>query len=152
MCRLPTSRDCKALDCTIRSTWAAYDLPQIPAKGCHMDWAVIVLSLAALGGLVLAGIRLSGAPRPPTWLALGHGAIAATGLGLLMYAASASPGIPQLAQIALGVLLLAALGGATLFLGFHLRGKALPIPIVLGHGLTALAGLVLLLLSHFQVL
>jgi hypothetical protein len=116
-----------------------------------MEWAAIVLSLAALGGLVLAGIRLSGRPYPPTWLALGHGGIAATGLCLLIYAATVSPGIPQLAQIALGVLILAAIGGATLFLGFHLRGKPLPIPIVLGHGLTALTGLVLLLLTLFRV-
>ena len=112
-----------------------------------MQWAAIVLVLAALGGLVVAGIRLSGAPRPPTWVALGHGAVAATGLGLLIYAAAVSPGIPFLAQVALGVLLLAAVGGATLFLGFHLREKPLPIPLVLGHGVTALVGVVLLLLT-----
>jgi len=82
-------------------------------------------------------------------MALGHGAVAATGVGLLIYAA-VSPGIPTLAQVALGIFILAALGGATLFLGFHMRGKALPIPLVLGHGLIAATGLVLLLLSYFQ--
>ena len=113
-----------------------------------MHWAAIILALAALGGLTLAGIRVSGVPRPPTWLALGHGAIAATGLGFLAYEAATAT-IPLLAQISLGVLLLAALGGVTLFAGFHLRERPLPIPLVIGHGIAAIAGYVLLLVSLF---
>jgi hypothetical protein len=115
-----------------------------------MQAAVIVLVLAAIGGMTLAAIRLRGAPWPPLWLALVHGAVAATGIGLLIYAAI-SPGIPTLAQVALGIFILAALGGALLFLGFHLQRKALPILFVLGHGLIAATGLVLLLLSYFGV-
>jgi hypothetical protein len=111
-----------------------------------MQNAAIVLGLAALGGLTLAVIRLRGAPRPPTWLALIHGAVAATGLGLLLYE-HFTTGIVQLAQIALGIFVLAALGGAVLFLGFHLNRKPLPIPLVLGHGLIAVTGFVLLLLA-----
>jgi hypothetical protein len=114
-----------------------------------MQAAVIVLVLAAIGGLTLAAIRLRGAPWPPMWMALGHGAVAASGVGLLIYAAS-SPGIPGLAQVALGIFILAAAGGAVLFLGFHMRRKALPIPFVLGHGLIAATGLVLLLVSYFR--
>ena len=72
-----------------------------------MAAAAIVLTLAALGGLTMAVIRLRGAPLPPMWLALVHGAAAATGLGILIYAAL-STGIPQLAQVALGILILAA--------------------------------------------
>ena len=113
-----------------------------------MEWAAMVLAAAALGGLTLAGIRLSGTPRPPTWMALGHGAVAATGLGLLIYAAVTAD-IPGLALVALGVLVLASLGGTGLFVGFHLRGQALPIPLVIGHGLAALTGLALLLVSLF---
>jgi hypothetical protein len=111
--------------------------------------AAVVLGFAALGGLTLAGIRLSGTPRPPTWMALGHGGVAAVGLILLIYAA-VSAGIPVLAQVALGVFIVAALGGATMFLGFHLRGRALPIPLVIGHGVAALTGFVLLLVSLFR--
>jgi hypothetical protein len=114
-----------------------------------MQAAAIVLALAALGGLTIAVMRLRGTPRPPTWMALGHGAVAATGLVLLIYAAVSS-GIPGLAQVALAVLVLAALGGATIFLGFHLRQRPLPIPLIIGHGLTALTGLVLLLVSLFR--
>jgi hypothetical protein len=114
-----------------------------------MQVAAIVLGLAALGGLALAAIRLMGSPRPPTWMALGHGAVAATGLGLLIYAAI-DPGIPKLAQIALGVIVLAALGGSTIFLGFHVRERPLPIPLVVGHGLIAATGYVLLLVTIFR--
>ena len=115
-----------------------------------MQLAAIVLAFAALGGLTLAVIRLKGAPYPPLWLALGHGAVAAAGVGLLIYAAI-SPGIPGLAQVALGIFIVAAFGGAVLLLGFHLRGKALPIPFVLGHGLIAATGFILLLLSLFEI-
>src|SRR5262245_46740663 len=104
-----------------------------------MEPAAWLLGFAALGGLTLAGIRLSGRPRPPTWMALGHGVVAASGLSLLAYAAVVS-GIPTLAQQALGVLVLAALGGSVLFVGFHLRQRPLPIPLVIGHGLVAVIG------------
>jgi len=114
-----------------------------------MQTAAIVLALAAVGGLTLAIIRLRGAPRPPTWMALGHGAVAATGLGLLIYAAF-DPGIPTLGQAALCVLVLAALGGATMFIGFHLRQQPLPIPLVIGHGLIAATGFLLLLATMFH--
>jgi hypothetical protein len=83
------------------------------------------------------------------WLALVHGAVAATGLGLLIYAA-VSTVLPGLAIASLVVFVLAALGGATLFLGFHMRRQALPIPFVLGHGLLAATGLVLLLIAYFR--
>ena len=115
-----------------------------------MNAAAIVLSLAALGGLTMLGIRLSGSPRPPTWLALGHGAIAATGIALLTYAA-VTAGIPAMAQVALGLIVLAALGGITIFVLYHLKNLPLPIPIVLGHGLLALTGLGLLWASIYRI-
>jgi hypothetical protein len=113
-----------------------------------METATILLGLAALGGLTLAGIRLSGKPRPPTWMAVGHGLVAATGLVLLAYAAATTT-VPQLALVSLGVFVLAALGGATLFIGYHLQEKELPIPLVLGHGLIAVTGYVLLLVGVY---
>ena len=114
-----------------------------------MESAAIVLGLAALGGVTLAGIRLSGTPRPPTWMALGHGAVAATGLVLLIYTVGSTT-VPELAQIATGVLVLAALGGAVLFLGFHLKEKPLPIPLVLGHGTIAATGYAMLLIAIYR--
>jgi len=113
-----------------------------------MQLAAILLSLAALGGVAMVVIRLRGAPLPPIGLATGHGTIAAIGVIVLAYHAY-TPGIPQLAQIALGIFVLAALGGLTLFTMFHLKGRALPIPLVLGHGLLALTGLGLLLYTLY---
>jgi hypothetical protein len=111
-----------------------------------MDLALKILGIAALGGLTMVLIRLRGAPRPPTWLALAHGALAATGVVLLALAAF-DPGAPELAPIALAVFVLAALGGTAMFVLFHLKGKALPIPFMLGHGLAALTGLAILYYS-----
>jgi hypothetical protein len=76
-------------------------------------------------------------------MALGHGAVVATGLGFLSYAAATTM-LPQFALIALGIFGLAALGGITLFAGFHSRSRLLPVPLVLGHGLIAISGVVLL--------
>jgi hypothetical protein len=115
-----------------------------------MDAAIIVLGLAAIGGVTLAGIRFSGTPRPPTWMAIGHGAVALVGM-ILLGNAWQSSGLAWLAQVAFGTMVLAALGGLTMFLGFHLRGHALPILLVLGHGLLAAAGFTMLLLNYFKL-
>src|ERR1043165_3066981 len=111
-----------------------------------MQLAAIFFALAALGGLTIAAIRLSGTPRPPTWMALGHGAIAATGLLTLIYAAATGP-LPPVALAARGCFILAALGGATIFGLFHLQQKPLPIPLILAHGLLAMTAFVLLLVG-----
>jgi hypothetical protein len=113
-----------------------------------MQTAIIILGFAALGGVTLAAMRFSGTLIPPTWMALGHGAVAATGLGFLIAAATGST-VPLLVQVALGVFLLAALGGATIFVGFHLQKKPLPIPLIVLHGLTAVVGYVLLLIGAY---
>ena len=114
-----------------------------------MQLAAVLFALAAVGGLTMAGMRLSGTPRPPTWLALGHGAMAAAGLIALIYAAATEP-LPTLALAALGCFVLAAAGGATIFVLFHLRERPLPIPLVLGHGAIAVTAFVLLLVGIFQ--
>lgn len=112
--------------------------------------ALGILAAAAFGGMALTAIRLSGKPFPPTWIAMGHGAIAATGVGVLGYLVFLDQ-VPVLSQIALGVFLIAAIGGAILFARFHLREEALPIPLILGHGLIALLGLVILVVSTYRV-
>jgi hypothetical protein len=113
-----------------------------------MQLAAVFFALTAIGGLTLAAIRISGTPRPPTWMALGHGAIAAVALLSLIYAAATQP-LPTIGLVSLGCFVLAALGGATIFIGFHLRGKPLPIPLVIGHGAIAVCEFVLLLIGIF---
>jgi len=106
--------------------------------------ATVLLGVGAAGGLVMAGIRLKGADRPPSWLAMLHGVLAAAALTLLAYAAYTA-GIPPLAKYALVVLVLAALGGAALNLMYHSKMLPLPIPLVIGHALVAAVGFVLLI-------
>ena len=109
--------------------------------------SVIVLGLAALGGIALVALRLRGG-NPPLGFASVHGVAAAVGLILLAIEASEA-GFEGRIAVALLVLVLAALGGFVL-LSFHLRGKLLPLALVLGHGLIALSGYAVLLLHYSE--
>jgi len=113
-----------------------------------MTIALVLFALAALGGVAMAAIRLRGAERPPTGLALVHGAAAAAGLIALIIAVMnmADPGP---ARTALVVFIVAALGGFYLF-AQHIQKKALPIPVVVVHGLVAVVGFVILLMAVMQ--
>lgn len=113
-----------------------------------LSTAAALFGTAAVGGLLMAGMRFSGTPRPPAWLAMGHGLLAAAGLTLLIYAAL-TVGIPHMALIALGLLVIAAIGGAILNLLFHWKLLPLPVPLMLLHGLMAVAGFVFLLAALF---
>jgi hypothetical protein len=108
-----------------------------------LQWATIVLGMTAVGGATIFITRIARRPRPPLWLALGHGAFAVTGVSLLTYTVVTET-VPDLAKYALGLFALAAVGGLTLFFGFHLRNKPLPIPLMAGHGVIALTALSLL--------
>lgn len=113
--------------------------------------ATVLFAVAAVGGLVMAAMRFNGSPRPPSWLAMGHGFLAAAGLTLLVYAAL-TVGISVMAQIGLGLFCVAAVGGAAMNLLFHAKQLPLPIPLMIAHALLAIMGFVLLLLSAFSVL
>ena len=108
----------------------------------ELQTATALFAVAAIGGLTMAGIRFSGRPRPPTWLAMFHGLLAAAGLTLLVYAAL-TVGVPPRAQLAAGLLVLAAVGGIVMNLVYHWQLRPLPIPLMLGHALLAVAGFVL---------
>ncbi len=110
--------------------------------------ALTLFGIAAAGGLLMAGMRFNGTPRPPAWLAMGHGLLAAAGLTLLIYAAL-TVGIPKMALVALGLLVIAALGGVALNLLFHWKELPLPVPLMVLHGLMAVAGVGFLLACIF---
>ena len=78
-------------------------------------------------------------------IALLHGALAASGLVALIVAVTGG-GLSSQVTIALGGFVIAALGGFFLF-SFHLRGQALPIPVVVIHGFVAVVSFVILLLA-----
>lgn len=109
-----------------------------------MFYAMILLGIAALGGLVMAGMRFAGALRPPTWLAMLHSLLAAAGMTLRIQTALTA-GVPTMAQIGLCILLLAAVGGAALNLLYHSRQLALPKSWVTTHASLAIIGFALVL-------
>lgn len=108
--------------------------------------ATILLAIAALGGLVMAIMRFAGRDRPPSALAMLHGLLAGAGLTLLLYAGFTA-GIPRMAWIGAGLLVLAALGGVYLNLGYHDKQLPLPKPIVLGHAVLAVLGFGLIFIA-----
>jgi len=118
--------------------------------------SAVLFAIAALGGIALAVMhfRSGGKTHPPTSLAMLHGTLAVVALIFLIVGIAAtadgfSAGFSSLAVLALLLFVLAALGGAYMFFGKHLRGKPLPSPVVVIHGLAAGAGLVLLLVYVF---
>jgi hypothetical protein len=110
-----------------------------------MTIALVLFALAALGGVFMAAVRLRGAERPPTAIALVHGAAAAAGLIALIVAVMGEAA-PALAKTALIVFVVAAAGGFFLF-AQHVQKKALPIPVMVIHGLVAVTGFVILLVA-----
>lgn len=109
-----------------------------------MKTASVLLAIAALGGLTMAGIRFSGKPQPPIWIAMLHGFLSAAALTLLSYAYF-TVGLPALACWALLLFLIAAAGGAFLNLNYHWRMLPLPKGLIVGHAGVAVAGFALLL-------
>ena len=107
-----------------------------------------LFTLAALGGLVMAGIRFGGKRNPPAWLAMVHGLLAAAGITLLAYAALTSE-VPNLAVISVLLFLLAAGGGAVLSLAYKWKQRLLPSWLVIAHALLAVLGYTLLLFAVF---
>jgi hypothetical protein len=113
-----------------------------------MKTALALLTITALGGVVMAVVRLGRDANPPSWLAMLHGLLAGSAATLLLYAYF-TVGLPALAGWALLLFLVAALGGVYLNLGYHAKAVLLPKTIVVVHAVIAVAGYVLLLMAVF---
>lgn len=113
--------------------------------------AAVLFALAALGGLVMAVNRFRGQPRPNGLLAAGHGVLAGAGVVVYLVALLGAEDPPALGVVALVVFVAAALGGAALVFGFHLRQQTLPIWLVATHGVVAVIAYVLLLAAIIGV-
>jgi uncharacterized membrane protein HdeD (DUF308 family) len=111
-----------------------------------LQTCVALLAISAVGGIVMATIRFSGKPHPPTWLAMLHGFLSASALTLLIYAAL-TVGLPPLALTATVLFVLAALGGVTMNLNYHWKGLPLPKWLVVVHAGIAVVGFVCLLVA-----
>ena len=111
--------------------------------------ANVLLAITGLGGIVMAAIRFAGADHPPSWLAMVHGLVAGSALTLLLYVGFAV-GLATMVWVGIGLLLLAALGGVVLNLGYHLKGVPLPKGFVVGHGVLAIIGFGLIFLGTMR--
>ena len=107
-----------------------------------------LFAVAAVGGIVMAAIRIAAKRNPPHWLAMGHGLLAGAGLTLLIYAALTA-GLPQRALAALALFVVAAAGGVVLNLVYQMRQRPLPMGFVIGHAALAVVALLLLLSAAF---
>jgi len=113
-----------------------------------MQAAAILFGIAAAGGLLMALMRWRGVPRPPDWLAMLHGLLAAAALTLLIHA-QLTVGLPSLALLSLLLFIVAAIGGAWINLRYHARQLPLPKAWIAGHAGLAVAAYALLLLAVF---
>lgn len=114
-------------------------------------WLIIVLfAVAAVIGLTMAIAAFQGR-FPPVPSAVLHGLLAASALVLLLIAVI-SQGAHGPAAWALGLFLIAALGGFGLAFGFHARKKPLPKGMVAGHAVIAVIGFLLLLGAALKLL
>jgi hypothetical protein len=109
--------------------------------------SIVLFAVAALAGLTMAVMHFRKSTPPLPVLAVLHGGFAASGLIVLLLAVI-KIGMHGAPGLALGLLVTAALGGFGL-LSFHVRGRALPSGLVVGHALLAVAGFVTLLAAEF---
>lgn len=113
-------------------------------------WIIIlILAVAAVVGLTMALAVFQGR-LPPLASAIFHGALAASGLALLIVAVCVHR-VGGPARWALGFFLVAALGGLTLAFGYHARKKNLPTNFVVGHATLAVIGILLLLAAALHL-
>lgn len=111
-----------------------------------MKTACVLLAIAALGGLTMAGLRFANRPNPPAWLAMLHGFLAGAAVTLLLYAYF-TVGLPRLAAWALLLFVLAAIGGVVMNLNYHWKNLPLPMGLMIGHAVIAVVGFVLLVVA-----
>ena len=101
-----------------------------------LNTAAVVFAIAALGGIVLASQVLRG-KFAPWMLSLLHAALGAAGIVLVLV--TVIQGLRGSAALALGLFVVAALGGFFLA-SFHYRKQLPPSAVVVVHAVVALAG------------
>ena len=107
-----------------------------------LQTASTLLLLTAAGGLLMAFIRIVRKVNPPSWLAMAHGFLAASGLTLLAYA-GLTDRIEGGALVGLVLIAIAAIGGVSMNLGYHLADKLLPAWLLYLHIALAAVGTLL---------
>ena len=109
--------------------------------------SVVLFALAAVFGITMAAMHFMGKSPPAMGLAVLHGLFVLCGFGALWGAVW--PQFGGRPTLALGIFALAALGGASMVLGW--RSKPLPSALVLAHGGAALLGFAILLAGYLAL-
>ncbi len=122
-------------------------MPDTLSPNTLLKTATVLLFLTAAGGLVMAGLRAR-MGRPPAWLAMAHGLLAASGLTLVLYTAFAI-GLPTLMVVGIVLLLVGAGVGLYLNLAFQAKLLTLPVRPIFVHAILAGVGLLLVALGSF---
>jgi hypothetical protein len=107
-----------------------------------LQTASILLLLTASGGLLMAFRRIAQKANPPSWLAMAHGFLAASGLTLLAYA-GLTDRVGGGAMLGLILVAVAAAGGVVMNLAYHSAGKLLPLWLLYLHIALAASGTLL---------
>lgn len=110
--------------------------------------AIALFLVAALGGLYMAARIFVGA-MPPWAAVIIHGALAAAGLLVLLYAIFTGAQAAAL-TIGAGLLVIAALGGFFMF-SYQLRNLPPPKAVVVVHAIAAVLGVACLLANALGV-
>lgn len=105
---------------------------------------MVTKALSAVGGLYLA-VRLLRQNPPPSPVALVHDVVAVAGVGLILRLVLAGGEVGRL-PLALGLFVVAALGGLVLFVR-HSKGQSLPPALIAVHAVVAVVGFLLVLLT-----
>ena len=107
-----------------------------------LTYAVIILAITAVGGVLLAAKLLTG--KLASWpLSIAHAVLGATGLIMLVLTVLGGSAAGRITA-ALALLVVAALGGFFLA-SFHVRGLVGPKSVVIIHAGVAVAGFLTLL-------
>ena len=110
--------------------------------------SIVLFLAAAIFGLYMAA-RIFGGNLPPWFAVIVHGALAASGLVVLLYALFIGAR-PAAVVVGAVLLVIAALGGFFMF-SFQLRKAAPPKAVVVVHALAAVLGVLCLLGSAIGV-
>jgi hypothetical protein len=113
-----------------------------------ITYAIIILAITAIGGLLMATKVLNG-KQAPWFLSIVHALLGATGL-ILLTAAAVDSDWPGRLSASLALLVIAALGGFYLA-SHHLRGNVSPKGVVLIHAGVAVVGFLSLLTVFFKI-
>jgi glucose uptake protein GlcU len=112
-----------------------------------LNYSVLLIALGAVVGLTMAIQHFKGRTPPKAGLAILHGALAGTGVILLLLTV-VDTGFGGALGWALGLFVVAALGGLYL-VSHHMRQKPLPGGVIVVHGLLAVVAFLVLITAAY---